>query len=109
MRYVYTLAVQPVLRTGCPTFYIHFQRAFSSLCFALLSQDDTFVQVRHSFFAISMLEEFILFSFHFPQSVKEQYFHDLTEARPPFVDLSSVDKAFAALLPAAKPTERGSP
>ena len=30
-----TLAVVPVLRTGCPTFLIHFQPVFSSLCSAM--------------------------------------------------------------------------
>ena len=49
----------------------------------------TFVQVRHSFFVFSMLEEFTLLSFHFLQSVQESYLHDLTQARSPFVDLLS--------------------
>ena len=40
----------------------------------------TFVQVRHSFFAFSMVEEFTLFTFHFSHPVQEQYLHDLTQA-----------------------------
>ena len=49
----------------------------------------TFVQGRHEFFVFSMLEEFTPFSFHFSHPVQEQYLHDLTQARSPFVDLSS--------------------
>ena len=47
------------------------------------------MQVHHEVFAFSMLEEFTPFSFHFPHSMQEQYLHDLTQARSPFVDLSS--------------------
>ena len=45
--------------------------------------------MRHSFFAFSMVEELTPFSFHFFHSVQEQYLHDLTQARSPFVDLST--------------------
>ena len=38
MKLYIRLAVVPVLRTGCPTFLIHFQPVFSNLFSALLSQ-----------------------------------------------------------------------
>ena len=79
----------PVLHTGCRSFLFTFNPLFSSLYLVLYPSCGTFVQARHSFFAFSMVEELTPFSFHFSRSVQEQYLHDLTQARSPFVNLSS--------------------
>ena len=84
------LAVVTVLRTGCPTFLRHFQPAFSSLCLALLFQPWYLCVSAPLILCLSnIIEEFTPFSVHFAHSVQEQYLHDLTQARSPFVDRSS--------------------
>ena len=85
---MYVLAAVPVLRKGSPNFLIHFQPSFLKPLFIPVVPAVVPLCKCASFFAFSMVE-FTPFSFHFSHSVQEQYLHDLTQVRSPFVDLSS--------------------
>ena len=91
---------------GCPTFLLYFQPTFLKPLFSPVVQL-WYLCATVPLFAFSEVGEFTLSSFHFSHFVQEQYLHNLTQARSPFVNLSSYphqtiqpafDKAFGAFL-----------